>query len=86
MEAVQIAGGFTHEAKHSQVILFRRANDDLVEARVFNLKQMLKERTLSEMPSLRPGDMVVVPQNYISKIERFLTKPSLSMYLSPTQF
>jgi polysaccharide export outer membrane protein len=86
MEAVQIAGGFTHEAKHSQVILFRRVNDDLVEARVFNLKQMLKERTLSEMPSLRPGDMVVVPQNYISKIERFLTKPSLSMYLSPTQF
>jgi polysaccharide export outer membrane protein len=86
MEAVQIAGGFTHEAKHSQVILFRRVNDDLVEARVFNLKQMLKERTLSEMPSLRPGDMVFVPQNYISKIERFLTKPSLSMYLSPTQF
>ena len=44
MEAVEIAGGFTHEAKHSQVLLFRRVNDDLVEARVFNLKKMLKER------------------------------------------
>ena len=28
MEAVEIAGGFTHEAKHSQVLLFRRVNDD----------------------------------------------------------
>jgi polysaccharide export outer membrane protein len=85
IEAVQIAGGFTHEAKHSQVILFRRVNDDLVEARLFNIKQMLKEKLLSETPNLRPGDMVFVPQNSISKIERFLTKPSMNMYVSPTQ-
>jgi polysaccharide biosynthesis/export protein len=86
IEAVEIAGGFTHEAKHSQVLLFRRVNDDLVEARVFNLKKMLKERNLGEDSQLRPGDFVFVPQNIISKIERFLTKPSLSMYVSPTQF
>jgi polysaccharide biosynthesis/export protein len=86
IEAVQIAGGFTHEAKHSQVVLFRQVNDDLVEARVFNMKAMLKEKRLSEIPHLRPGDMVFVPQNYISKMDRFLTKPSLSMYVSSTQF
>jgi polysaccharide export outer membrane protein len=86
MEAVQIAGGFTHEARHSQVILFRRADDDRVEARLFNLKRMLKERSLSEAPSVRPGDIVFVPQNSISKIERFLSRPSMSMYISPTQF
>jgi len=86
MEAVEIAGGFTHEAKHSQVILFRHVSDDLVEARVFDLKKMLKEKTLSEASSLRPGDMVFVPQNSISKIEHFLSKPSLSAYVSPTQF
>ncbi|MFZ0772313.1 MAG: polysaccharide biosynthesis/export family protein [Candidatus Sulfotelmatobacter sp.] len=86
MEAVQIAGGFTHEARHSQVVLFRHVNDDLVEARVFDLKKMLKERSLSEAPSLRPGDLVFVPQNSISKIERFLIKPDLSMYVSSTQF
>jgi polysaccharide export outer membrane protein len=86
MEAVQIAGGFTHVAKHSQVVLFRHVNDDLVEARVFDLKKMLKEKSLSEAPSLRPGDMVFVPQNSISKIERFLIKPDLSMYVSSTQF
>src|ERR1700683_222872 len=86
IEAVQIAGGFTHEAKHSQGLLFRRVNDNLVEARVFNLKKMLNERSLGEDSQLRPGDLVFVPQNSISKIERFLSKPSLSMYISSTQF
>lgn len=85
-EAVQIAGGLTQQAKHSQVVLFRRVNDDLVEARLLNLKKMLKENDLKEDAHLRPGDMVFVPQNAISKIARYLTKPSLSMYVSPTQF
>jgi polysaccharide export outer membrane protein len=86
IEAVQIAGGFTHEAKHSQVLLFRRVNDDLVEAHVFNLKRMLKGKSLGEASQLHPGDLVFVPQNSISKIERFLSKPSLSMYVNSTQF
>src|SRR5580698_5672646 len=86
MEAIEIAGGFTHEAKHSQVLLFRRVNDGVVEARVFDLKRMLKEKDLGEVPQLRPGDLVFVPQNSISKIERFLSRASMSMYVSSTQF
>src|SRR5579863_1321050 len=86
IEAVEIAGGFTHEAKHSQVLLFRRVNDDLVEARVFDLKKMLKERNLGEAAELRPGDMVFVPQNTVSKIAQYISKPSMSMYVSSTQF
>jgi polysaccharide biosynthesis/export protein len=85
-EAVQIAGGLTTQAKHSQVILFRRVNDELVETRVLNLKQMLKQRRLKEDARLEAGDMIFVPQNTISKIDRFLTRPSLSMYMDPTQF
>ena len=85
-EAVQIAGGLTPQAKHSQVVLFRRVNDDLVETRLLNLKKMLNERGLKEDAHLRPGDMVFVPQNSISKIARFLSRPSLSMYFNPNQF
>ena len=85
-EAVQIAGGLTQQAKHSQVVLFRRVNDDLVETRLLNLKKMLKQSSLKEDAHLRPGDLVFVPQNSISKIARFLTKPSLNAYLNPTQF
>jgi polysaccharide export outer membrane protein len=85
-EAVEIAGGMTPQAKHSQVVLFRRVNDDLVETRLLNLKKMLKDRSLGEDAHLRPGDVVFVPQNTISKIDRYLTRSSLSMYVSPTQF
>jgi polysaccharide export outer membrane protein len=85
-EAVEIAGGLTSQAKHSQVVLFRRVDDDLVETRVLNLKKMLKTNSLREDAHLRPGDLVFVPQNAISKISRFLTKPSMSMYVNPTQF
>ncbi len=85
-EAVQIAGGMTTQAKHSQVVLFRRVNDELVETRLLNLKQMLKQRRLKEDERLQAGDMIFVPQNTISKIERFLTRPSMSMYMDPTQF
>jgi polysaccharide export outer membrane protein len=85
-EAVQIAGGLTQQAKHSQVVLFRRVNDDLVETRLLDLKKMLKQRSLKEDAHLRAGDLVFVPQNSISKIARFLCKPSVSMYMNSTQF
>lgn len=85
-EAVQIAGGLTSQAKHSQVVLFRRVNDDLTEARLLNLKKMLKGNSLREDAHLRPGDFVFVPQNAISKIAKFLTRPSVSMYVNSSQF
>jgi polysaccharide export outer membrane protein len=85
-EAVQIAGGLTSQAKHSQVVLFRRADDDLVEARLFDLKKMLRERSLREDAHLQPGDMVFVPQNTISKIARFLSRPAVGMYMNSSQF
>jgi polysaccharide export outer membrane protein len=85
-EAVQIAGGLTQQAKHSQVVLFRRVNDNLMETRLLNLKRMLKQARLQEDAHLEPGDMVFVPQNSISKIARYLSKPSVSMYMSSGQF
>jgi polysaccharide export outer membrane protein len=85
-EAVQIAGGLTQQSKHSQVVLFRRVSDDLVETRLLDLKTMLKSRNLKEDEHLRPGDMVFVPQNSLSKIARFLSRPSVSMYTNSSQF
>lgn len=85
-EALEVAGGFTSQAKHSQVILFRRVNEELTEARLLNVKKMLKDNGLKEDAHLQPGDFVFVPQNSISKIARFLTRPSMSMYVSSSQF
>ena len=85
-EAVAIAGGLTPRAKHSQIVLFRRVSDDLVEARLLDVKAMLNSRNLAEDVHLRPGDFLFVPQNLISKIKQYLPSSSMSMYASPTQF
>lgn len=66
-EAVAIAGGFTEQSKHSQVVVFRKINDGVVEAHVLNVKSMLAWRNLEEDLQLQPGDMLFVPQNRISK-------------------
>jgi len=85
-EAVAIAGGLTARAKHSQIVLFRRVSDDLVESRLLDVKAMLESRNLAEDIHLRPGDFLFVPQNLISKIKQYLPTSNLSMYASPTQF
>jgi len=85
-EAVAIAGGFTSRSKHSQVVLFRRVSDELVESHLLNTKSMLKSRTLGEDMHLQPGDLLFVPQNLISKIRQYMPASNLSMYASPTQF
>ena len=79
-EAIAIAGGFAETAKHSQVLLFRRVNDDWLEAKIFNVKQMLKEGNLHEDPILRPGDMVYVPKNALSKIRPFIPNAGVGAY------
>ena len=86
VEALAIAGDITTAAKHSQVVLFRHVSDQTVEARVFNVKQMLGSRNLQEDPHLLPGDMVFVPQNRISKIQRYLPTTSIGTYLTPNPF
>jgi polysaccharide export outer membrane protein len=85
-EALAMAGGLTKQAKHSQVVLFRRVSDNLSEARVLDVKHMLNSRDLSEDLHLRPGDLLYVPQNTISKMQRYLPVSNLGAYWNPTQF
>jgi len=85
-EAVAIAGGFTKQARHSQVVLFRRVSADLAESRVLDLKRMLDSRDLSEDLHLRPGDFIFVPQSRIAKIRTFVPTNSMNWYLNPLQF
>jgi len=86
VEAVAIAGGFTESSKHSQVVLFRRVSDEWVEARLFNVKQMLQAHDLSEDAHLRPGDMIYVPQNAISKIRKYMPTTSMGAFADPTHY
>lgn len=85
IQAVAIAGGFTEASKHSQVWLFRRVSNDWVETHQFNLKEMLKNGDLHEDAHLRPGDMLYVPKNTISKIKRFIPIVTVGTYFNPGQ-
>ena len=85
-EAVAIAGGFTARAKHSQLVLFRRISQETVESHLLNLKAILKSRELGEDVHLRPGDVVFVPQNLISKIRQYLPASTLSLYANSAGF
>jgi protein involved in polysaccharide export with SLBB domain len=71
-QAVEIAGGFTSFAKHSQVVLFRRINNDWVQGTKIDVKKMLKDGNLAEDLHLQPGDMLYVPKNTISKVQPWL--------------
>ena len=85
-EAVAIAGGFTQQARHSQVVLFRRISAYVAESHVINLKRMLDSHDLGEDFHLQPGDFIFVPQSRISKIRKFVPTNSMSWYMNPLQF
>jgi polysaccharide export outer membrane protein len=74
LQAIAIAGGFkSASAKHSQVILYRRVGPDLAKAELLDLKAAMDPKSKPEpLADLHPGDLLVVPQNKISKVERFV--------------
>jgi polysaccharide export outer membrane protein len=81
-EAIALAGGFTPtSAKHSEVLLFRKQSNDLIEVKKINIKKMLSEGNLSEDMYLQPGDLVFVPQNLLSKIAPFFPSYSVSAFV-----
>ena len=84
-QALILAGGHTRQAKHSQVIIFRRFSNEWVEVKQLDVKKMYASRDLSEDPVLRPGDTVFVPRSVLSKIAPFIPRPGLGFYLNPIQ-
>lgn len=79
-QAVAIAGGFEDSAKHSQVLLFRRVSNDWYEVKNLNLKRILQGRDVNEDPEIRTGDMLMVPQNFVSKIKKFIPSTGMGTY------
>jgi polysaccharide biosynthesis/export protein len=83
LQAIEMAGGFTNSSKHSQVLIFRRLSDQWTEVKKLDAKAMLHSGDLSEDLHLRPGDLIYVPKNAISKIKAFIPTANVSMY-TPT--
>src|SRR5689334_9215724 len=60
-QAIAIAGGFMPTAK-TQVYLYHRSAEGWVQAREIKLKDFLHGKKIEEDISIRPGDLIFVPE------------------------
>ena len=83
LQAIMLAGGMKESAKSSQVVVFRKINSDIAEVKLLNLKTIRRTSDLENDLTLQPGDMVFVPRDRISKIERFMRVASVAAFMAP---
>lgn len=83
IQAVLLAGGFKDSAKSSQILVFRKLNGEMAEVKVLNFKTLKRTSDLENDLTLQSGDMLLVPRNRISKIERYVRIASLATFLNP---
>jgi polysaccharide export outer membrane protein len=80
VQAIAISGGFKDSARRTQVILFRKANPEYAEVKVYDLRKIMSPGQIREDAVVKPGDMLVVPRNHISRMEPYLRLTSLGMW------
>jgi polysaccharide export outer membrane protein len=83
IQAIMLAGGMKETAKSSQVVVFRKINSDTAEVKMLNLKNIRRTSDLENDLTLQAGDMVFVPRDKISKIERFMKLASVAAFMAP---
>jgi polysaccharide export outer membrane protein len=83
LQAIMLAGGMKEGANSGQVVVFRRINSDTAEVKLLNLKSIRRTADLENDLTLQAGDMVFVPRDKISKIERFMRLASVAAFIAP---
>jgi polysaccharide biosynthesis/export protein len=81
-QAIAVAGGFEPTAK-TQVFLYRAVSSNWAEVRELKLKDMLNGKNITEDVHLRPGDMIFVPEKFISNFKKYVP---YSFTLSPPYY
>ena len=61
----------------------KKLNADTAEVRSLNFKTLTRTRDLENDLTLQAGDMILVPRNRISKLERYVRIASLAAFLNP---
>jgi polysaccharide export outer membrane protein len=70
-EAIGVAGGFMPTAK-TQVFLYHRVNNEWAEVKELKLNDMLNGKHISEDARVMPGDMIFVPEKFITKFRKYV--------------
>jgi polysaccharide export outer membrane protein len=70
-EAIAIAGGLAPSAK-SQIFLFHRTSEQWFEVKKVNLKDLMHGKNVNENATLKPGDIIFVPETFISNFRKYV--------------
>jgi polysaccharide export outer membrane protein len=70
-EAIAVAGGLAPTAK-SQIFLFHRTSDQWFEVKKVNLKDLMHGKKVNENATLKPGDMIFVPETFITNFRKYV--------------
>jgi len=85
-EAIAVAGGLQPTAK-TQVLLFHRTSGDWFQVEKLNLKDVLNGKAPNEDAMIKPGDMVFVPETFITKFRKYVPySVNAGTYLNPGTF
>lgn len=84
-QAIAVAGGFETTAK-DQVFLYRAVSSNWAEVHEIKLKDILRGKNIGEDVHLRPGDMIYVPENKITKFRRYVPYSLALTPPTPTTF
>jgi polysaccharide export outer membrane protein len=83
-DAVAIAGGLKLTGKHTQIVLIHRIDETTGQAELLDFRRLENQKngqaSRDDFLKLRNGDLIVVPENKISKIERIVKLSSFSLY------
>jgi polysaccharide export outer membrane protein len=86
MQAITIAGGINNDrARKKQIIILRPQCDGNYLSIVYNIKNLLAARATGEEDKLnfiQPGDIIYVPQNRYSKIQKYIPSANIGAYLT----
>ncbi len=82
-QAIAVAGGFLPTAK-TQVFVYHRVNSGWVEVKKLSLKDLLNGKNANEDIEMQPGDMVFVPEKFITNFRKYVPYTA-GLYLNPLQ-
>jgi polysaccharide export outer membrane protein len=85
-EGIAIAGGFVSTAK-TQVFLIRRVTNEKAEVIPYQVTSFLEGKTSSTEPiDLKPGDMIFVPEKFITKFKKYVSYGSIGGLAATTVY
>jgi polysaccharide export outer membrane protein len=83
LDAIATAGGLKTSSKHSQVLLLRPVDRQQAATFLLDVKQLMRPEGAAGNVAIAAGDILVVPQNKISKIERIVRLVNFGFFINP---